>query len=74
MGEGEGSESVPAGAHHEPNRTEQDRRRTARPVGQGEGAAEEGGLTFGLSTENKGPGLNRALFLGSELSSAKTPR
>ena len=44
MGEGEGSEGVPAGPHHEPGRAQEDRRGTARPVGQGEGAAEEGGL------------------------------
>jgi len=44
MGEGEGSEGVPASTHHESGRTQQDRRSTARPLGQGKGTANEGGL------------------------------
>jgi hypothetical protein len=59
MGEGEGSEGVPAGAHHEQGRAESDRRSTACAVGQGEGSAEEGGLRS--SVENERLGYNSGL-------------
>ena len=53
MGEGEWSEGVPSGAHHEPSCAEKDRRSAARPVGQGAGTAKEGSLVRRHSQQKK---------------------
>ena len=61
LGEGEGSEGVPAGPHHEQGRAQQDSRSTARAVGQDEGTAEEGRLSSVILREQKAR-ANRAFY------------
>jgi hypothetical protein len=47
VGKSKGSEGIHARAYYEPSSTEEDRRSAARTLGQGEGAAEEGGVLAG---------------------------
>jgi hypothetical protein len=44
VGKGKRSEGIHARPYHEPSCTEKDRCGAARSLGQGQGAAEEGGL------------------------------